>query len=60
MSKKVLYTNDYNCLTLCQNYDTIRVHYEKKNNITKRKDLYIMELNETQKSVVDILYKEYK
>jgi len=32
----------------------------KKNNITKRKDLYIMELNETQKSVVDILYKEYK
>jgi hypothetical protein len=32
----------------------------KKNNITKRKDLYIMELNETQKSVVDILYKTYK
>jgi len=32
----------------------------KKNNITKRKDLYIMELNETQKSVVDILYKAYK
>ena len=32
----------------------------KKNNITKRKDLYIMELNETQKSVVDVLYKTYK
>jgi hypothetical protein len=33
----------------------------KKNNITKRKDLYIMnELNEKQKSVVEILYKEYK
>ena len=33
----------------------------KKNNITKRKDLYIMnELNEKQKSVVDVLYKEYK
>ena len=32
----------------------------KKNNITKRKDLYIMELNETQKSVVDIIYKKYK
>ena len=32
----------------------------KKNNITKRKDLYIMELNEKQKSVVDILYKTYK
>ena len=30
MSKKVLYTNDYNRLTLRQNYDTIRVHYEKK------------------------------
>ena len=60
MSKKVLYTNDYNRLTLCQDYDTIRVHYEKKNNITKRKDLYIMnELNEKQKSVVEILYKTY-
>ena len=32
----------------------------KKNNITKRKDLYIMELNVKQKSVVDILYKTYK
>jgi hypothetical protein len=32
----------------------------KKNNITKRKDLYIMnELNEKQKSVVEILYKTY-
>jgi hypothetical protein len=32
----------------------------KKNNITKRKDLYIMnELNEKQKSVVDVLYKTY-
>ena len=30
MIKKVLYTNDYNRLTLCQDYDTIRVHYEKK------------------------------
>ena len=26
----------------------------KKNNITKRKDLYIMDLNEKQKSVVEI------
>ena len=32
----------------------------KKNNITKRKDLYIMELNEKQKSVVDVLYTTYK
>jgi hypothetical protein len=32
----------------------------KKNNINKRKDLYIMELNVKQKSVVDILYKTYK
>jgi hypothetical protein len=33
----------------------------KKNNITKRKDLYIMnELNEKQKSVVEILHKKYK
>ena len=32
----------------------------KKNNITKRKDLYIMELNEKQKSVVEILYTTYK
>ena len=33
----------------------------KKTNITKQKDLYIMnELNEKQKSVVEILYKEYK
>ena len=32
----------------------------KKNNITKRKDLYIMnDLNEKQKSVVEILYKTY-
>ena len=32
----------------------------KKNNKTKRKDLYIMnELNEKQKSVVEILYKTY-
>ena len=30
MSKKVLYINDYNRLTLCQKYDTIAVHYEKK------------------------------
>jgi hypothetical protein len=30
MSEKVLYTNDYNRLTLCQNYDIIVVHYEKK------------------------------
>ena len=34
---------------------------KKKNNITKRKDLYIMnDLNEKQKSVVEILYKKYK
>jgi hypothetical protein len=32
----------------------------KKNNITKTKGLNIMELNETQKSVVDILYTTYK
>jgi len=33
----------------------------KKTNITKRKDLYIMnELNEKQKSVVEILYETYK
>ena len=31
MSVEVLITNDSNRLTLCQNYDTIRVHYEKKN-----------------------------
>lgn len=30
MSKKVLCINDYNRLTLYQNYDTIAVHYEKK------------------------------
>ena len=34
---------------------------KKKNNITKRKDLYIMnDLNEKQKSVVEILYNKYK
>jgi hypothetical protein len=32
----------------------------RKNNINKKKGLNIMELNETQKSVVDILYKTYK
>jgi hypothetical protein len=32
----------------------------KNNNITKTKGLNIMELNETQKSVVDILYTTYK
>lgn len=33
----------------------------KKTNITKQKDLYIMnELNEKQKSVVEILYETYK
>ena len=32
----------------------------KKTNITNQKDLYIMELNEKQKSVVDVLYKTYK
>jgi len=32
----------------------------RKNNINKKKGLNIMELNETQKSVVDILYKKYK
>jgi len=32
----------------------------KKYNITKTKGLNIMELNETQKSAVDCLYKEYK
>ena len=32
----------------------------KKNNTTKTKGLNIMELNETQKSVVDILYTTYK
>ena len=30
MSVEVLTINDSNRLTLCQNYDTIRVHYEKK------------------------------
>ena len=34
---------------------------KKKNNITKRKDLYIMnDINEKQKSVVEILYNKYK
>ena len=32
----------------------------KKTNITNQKDLYIMELNEKQKSVVDVLYTTYK
>ena len=32
----------------------------KKTNITNQKDLYIMELNEKQKSVVEILYTTYK
>jgi hypothetical protein len=32
----------------------------RKNNINKKKGLNIMELNETQKSVVDIIYKKYK
>jgi len=32
----------------------------KKDNTTKTKGLNIMELNETQKSVVDILYTTYK
>ena len=31
----------------------------KKNNITKRKDLYIMDLNDKQKNFVDNIYKEY-
>ena len=31
----------------------------KKNNITKRKDLYIMELNEKQKIFIDLCHKEY-
>jgi len=30
MSEKVLIINDSNRLTLCSNYDTIYVHYEKK------------------------------
>ena len=30
MSVEVLITNDSNRLTLCSNYDTIVVHYEKK------------------------------
>ena len=32
----------------------------RKNNINKKKGLNIMELNETQKLVVDIIYKKYK
>ena len=32
----------------------------RKNNINKKKGLNIMELNEKQKSVVDIIYKKYK
>ena len=31
----------------------------KKNNITKRKDLYIMDLNDKQKNFVDLCYKEF-
>ena len=31
----------------------------KKTNITKQKDLYIMELNEKQKIFIDLCYKEY-
>ena len=30
MSKKVLSINGYKCLTLCQKYDSLYVHYEKK------------------------------
>jgi MoxR-like ATPase len=31
----------------------------KKNNITKRKDLYIMDLNDKQKNFVELCYKEF-
>ena len=31
----------------------------KKNNITKRKDLYIMDLNDKQKNFIDLCYKEF-
>ena len=31
----------------------------KKDNITKRKDLYIMDLNDKQKNFIDNIYKEY-
>ena len=31
----------------------------KKNNITKRKDLYIMDLNDKQKNFIQLCYKEF-